>query len=251
MQMQETLPEGICPHGAVTDGALDRAVCTSCMERECVGVYRNTALVCRCEIASVEKVTAQCLACRPLFFDGGGVTLTGGEVTTQLPAVKELLAALRAAGVHTAIETNATHPELPALYPYLNLLIADYKHVDPAVHKRVTGQDNARVLPNLRAALRAGLPVWIRLPLIGGFNTAREYPTRFARALVPLLEEGPFAVECLRYHEYGRDKWHQCGLPYAMDSDNWTAAGGPAVDEDTVRAFENTFRAAGLTVQHT
>ena len=251
MQVQKTLPDGICPHGAIINNTLDRTVCASCTGRECVSINRNTALVCRCETYSVEQVTALCLQSRPMFFDGGGVTLTGGEVSMQLPAVKELLGHLHAAGVHTAIETNATHPALATLYPELSLLIADCKHVDPAIHKRVTGQDNAQVLPNLREALRRGVPLWIRIPLIGGFNTAPEDPVRFAQALAPLLDDGPFTVECLRYHEYGRDKWTQCGLSYPMRDKCWTEAGGPTVDEDTVRVFENTFRAAGLTVSHT
>ena len=65
------------------------------------------------KIETTEALTAFILSARPMFFDGGGVTLTGGEATTQFEAVKELLSGLRAEGINTCIETNASHPRLP------------------------------------------------------------------------------------------------------------------------------------------
>jgi pyruvate formate lyase activating enzyme len=51
---------------------------------------------------TVEEIAEAVLSARPMFFDGGGLTLTGGEATLQLDAVKELLTLVRAAGVDTA-----------------------------------------------------------------------------------------------------------------------------------------------------
>ena len=44
MQVQKTLPDGICPHGAIINNTLDRTVCASCTGRECVSINRNTAV---------------------------------------------------------------------------------------------------------------------------------------------------------------------------------------------------------------
>ena len=64
------------------------------------------------------KSLKRSLSCKPMFFDGGGVTFSGGEATMQFGALKELLKRLKEAGIHTAIETNGTHARLEELFPY-------------------------------------------------------------------------------------------------------------------------------------
>lgn len=39
-----------------------------------------------CRTIEVNALVDECLSCRPMFFDGGGVTLTGGEVSMQFDA---------------------------------------------------------------------------------------------------------------------------------------------------------------------
>ena len=58
-----------------------------------------------------------------MFFEGGGVTLTGGEVGLQLDRVKQLLIQLKKEQINTCIETNGTSPRLPELFPFLDYLI--------------------------------------------------------------------------------------------------------------------------------
>ena len=74
---------------------------------------------------------------KPLFFDGGGVTLTGGEATLQFEGVKALLSELKKAGIHTALETNGSHPRLEELLPQTDLLIFDLKHWDFSLAREV------------------------------------------------------------------------------------------------------------------
>ena len=76
----------------------------------------------------VDEVYEEILSCKPMFFDGGGVTFSGGEATMQFEALKELLKRLKEAGIHTAIETNGTHARLEELFPYVDQLIMDCKH---------------------------------------------------------------------------------------------------------------------------
>lgn len=60
---------------------------------------------------------------------GGGVTLSGGEVLLQPAFALDLLRALRARGVHTAIESNLNVPfsVLEPLLPELDLVMCDLK----------------------------------------------------------------------------------------------------------------------------
>ena len=153
---------------------------------------------------------------RMMFFDGGGVTLTGGEVTVQLDEVKEFLFAIHNDGVHTCIETNGISSRLTELFPVVDYLIMDIKHYDSKIHKSVTGIGNEKTIENIRCALRAGKQPALRIPLIGGFNAATEDAKGFC-ALFDLLGINENAtLELLPYHEYGRDKYKKLGLEYKM-----------------------------------
>lgn len=189
----------------------------------------------------VEAVARAVIAARPMFFDGGGLTLTGGEATVQFDAVRELLERIREAGVHAVIETNATHPRLPELFPLISLLIADFKHPDEAAHLNFTGVSGETVRKNLERAADAGVELLIRIPLIHGVNDDgaalegfRAYLSRFA---------GRANVEVLRYHEYGKDKWAKAGLSYQME-DAFLPTG-------RAEALEKLLKAEGLTVIRT
>ena len=86
---------------------------------------------------------------RAMFFDGGGVTFTGGEATCQFWALKDILTQLHHVGISTALETNGTSPRLPELFPVLDELIMDFKHYDAQIHKKVIGVGNETIKQNL------------------------------------------------------------------------------------------------------
>lgn len=162
---------------------------------------------------SVEEMKNEILSCRPMFFDGGGVTLTGGEVSIQLPAVLELFKLLEESGINRAIETNAQNPELTRLFPYLDHLIMDIKSADGEKLSEVTGGKLEPILSNLSAA--AGkVDTLVHIPLIHGFNDSDRDIDGFINLLMPFRES--IRVELLAYHEYGKDKWAKCGLLYNM-----------------------------------
>ncbi len=193
---------------------------------------------------SVEELLDECLRSRPMFFGGGGVTLTGGEVCVQLDAALLLLAGLKSGGVNTCIETNAAHPRLEELFPHLDLLIADLKHVDAQIHQAFTGLDCAGVQRNLAKAAACSLPLWVRIPMIGGFNADAAFIPGFISFFEELKAIGAdLSVEILPYHEYGKSKWEQLGLTYAVENAH--------VDIAVLREFETAFQSAGIRVIHT
>ena len=177
------------------------------------------------------------VSCAPMFFGGGGATLTGGEPTVQFEAVKELLLALKAAGINTAIETNGTHPKLPSLFPVVDHLMIDFKHPDDEIHRELTGVGNGTVKQNIEAAALLGKPVLVRLLLLEGHNTQylREYLEFFGS-----VNTSRISFEFLRYHEYGKDKWKG---GYAFP---------PAfVTDETLSKFKRAFTEASLKIVHT
>lgn len=190
----------------------------------------------------VEDVARQVISARPMYFEGGGLTLTGGEATVQFDAVKALLTAVKAAGINTCMETNASHPRLAELFPLLDTLIADLKHPFEAQHRQWTGIGNGQVIENLKAAAAYGMPLQLRTPLIHGVNDDDTAMAGF-RDIYSGLSRPGMTVEFLRYHEYGREKWEKLGKRYQMEN--------AYVTDERVQAFENACRQAGVSVIRT
>ena len=165
---------------------------------------------------SVEDMAKQIVAAEPMFFDGGGVTFTGGEPTHQFEALKKLLVILKEKGISTAIETNGTNPRLPELFELIDFLIMDFKHYDSVKLKEYTGVGNETVIANIKAAFEQRSQLLLRIPLINGFNADRADAEGFARVLSHVMKKEGFALEVLSYHEYGKDKWEQNGMSYTM-----------------------------------
>lgn len=238
----QELPEGVCPKGAVRDGTLNRALCRECRERECTTIHRNQSISFSYQQRDVSGLISEAVHSRTLFFDGGGVTVTGGEATLQFEELKDLLFGLKREGIHTALETNGTHKRLLELLPALDVLIIDLKHIDDGIHKAYTGLSNGEILKNIREASRQAKELWVRTPLIHGFNDDPRWIPEFLRFYDTCSSER-MKLELLLYHEYGREKWGQCGKEYTF-SDGF-------VDEALREDFEKAYKEHGLTVVRT
>jgi pyruvate formate lyase activating enzyme len=192
----------------------------------------------------IRDVAQQICSSRMMFFDGGGVTFTGGEVTLQFEALKELLTLLKQENIHTCIETNGCHIRLPELFPLVDHLIMDCKHHDPKIHQAVTGVSCALTHQNLRLAIEAGKQPAVRIPLIGGFNAAPEDALRFAALFRDLGLPGNGTLELLPYHEYGKDKYKALSMDYTMTE-------AARISPSTVSEFTRIFTDAGIHVIRT
>jgi len=206
--------------------------CPWCSNPEC---FSAASL---CSTIRVADIIREAVGAKALFFSGGGVTFTGGEPTLQFSPLRDCLAELCECGVHTCMESNASHPELPALFPLIDHLILDCKHHDPVAHEKWTGAPLASVLENIKIAAKEREQLLLRIPLIGGVNASEDDARAFA-ALLPSLA-GAFPVELLRYHEYGKPKWERAGLEYTMQN--------AEVTQEQAARFAEILRAAGLKV---
>ena len=168
------------------------------------------------QLVSVNQLVDEAIRCKPMFFSGGGITLTGGEVTEQFDAVKSLLEQLKAHDISTCIETNGTHPRLPELFPLIDYLIMDCKHYQDDRHREVIGAPLHTILQNIRLAGQQRQQLAVRIPLIGGFNASEADAVGFAQLFQDLGIQNIATIELLRYHEYGKDKYQALGLPYHM-----------------------------------
>jgi len=242
MESNLPIPSHICPFGGVDKGRLNRAICSTCQDRPCLTHPDSVGVKLSCHRVTLEALLAECEQARPLYFDKGGVTLSGGEPTLQFDAVKALLQGLHHLAINTAMETNGFHPLLSELFTTVDQLIIDCKHTDAAKHSSVTGDNNQRTLQNLALAFAQHPNLLVRTPLVHGFNDDdaalegfldfyRHQDTRHAN------------FEFLRYHELGVIKWKQCGMDYTMHNAD--------VPEETRLKFEGAFRANGYKVVRT
>ena len=168
---------------------------------------------------TVESSVKEAISCKMMFIDGGGVTLTGGEVTCQKDAVTKLLNQLKENGIHTCIETNSSLKNCEEIFKIVDYMIADFKSPDAEKLKPITGADLDVVKDNLLFRAKTGKPLLIRIPLINGFNNDKENAVLFAEFFEKLkLESGneKLCFEILTYHEYGKEKWQKIGREYTV-----------------------------------
>lgn len=190
----------------------------------------------------IEDMVDEVRRSRSMFFDGGGVTFTGGEPTAQFEPLRALLETLKDMDIDTAIETNGTHPRLPELFDWLDHLMIDLKQPFPEKHRTVTGVALEQIKQNITLAAQAGKDLLVRIPMVNGYNTAPEDMAAFAGFLSGLACPN-LRVELLRYHEYGKGKWEKLGLPY-------TVTGGYVTDEQ-YDAFAAMLHQSGVVTVRT
>jgi pyruvate formate lyase activating enzyme len=158
--------------GAVPVGeSWDRSLCSlcgSCIEA-CPADARELA---GCD-SEVHELVDRLERDRAFFeASGGGVTFSGGEPLAQPEFLKDCLIECRRRGLHTTVDTCglAARTTLLEVAELTDLILYDIKHMDPDRHRAETGSDNRVILDNIRALSETRVEVWIRVPLIPGFN---------------------------------------------------------------------------------
>jgi pyruvate formate lyase activating enzyme len=211
-----------CPRGAHTavDGQrnFNRRLCTAC--GTCVRTCYAEALKLVGREVAGPAVLAEVLEDRAFYANsGGGVTLSGGEPLCQQAFAIEVLRLCRDAGVHTAIETNLAWPweHVEPVLPWLDLLMADIKTMDTALHRQWTGTGNERVLDNVRRLAGRDLPLIIRTPVIPGVNDTEKEIGRIADFIADLPNLQYY--ELLPYHPLGLGKYASLGMASSIPED--------------------------------
>jgi len=211
-----------CPEGCLEPGAGDgiRLNRDCCLLPECGACqhacYANALNICG-RYLTVSEVMEEVELDREFYErSSGGVTFSGGEPFAQPDFLAALAREAKARGLHTAVETcgQAAWEAMEPALDWLDLVLCDIKHMDPAVHERLTGRPNTRILDNLRAMDARGLPIRLRLPLIPGLNDSEDNLRATGELAVTLRHL--VALDVLPYHRMGEPKWRQLGRDYAL-----------------------------------
>jgi pyruvate formate lyase activating enzyme len=169
----------------------------------------------------------------------GGVTYSGGEPLMQDRFIVKMLAASKAMGIHTTIETNGYLGERlsDAELQTVDLVMLGIKAWGNEKHKKLTGRDLDPTLAFARRLAQVKKPMWVRFVLVPGLTDDPEDIANIARFAAGLgnVER----VDVLPFHQMGRFKWEKLGMRYALND------AVPPSPEATERAVE-IFRKEGL-----
>ena len=203
----------VCKHGAhtFTDGGhrYDRSSCALC--GECAQHCLGAALTYFGKEVSADELLPALLEDRDFYeTSGGGVTLSGGECLAQADFCAELLARLKAEGIHTAVDTCGSVPRenFDKVIPYTDIFLYDVKAFDEDVHIRCTGQSNRLILENLRYLDGLGRDIEIRIPYVPGYNDGQmEKIAAFLKTLQHVR-----GIKVLAYHNFAGSKYAALGM---------------------------------------
>jgi pyruvate formate lyase activating enzyme len=174
------------------------------------------ALAIKGDWLSASEIAVKVRRMRPFFeHSGGGITLSGGEVTAQVDFAAAVLAGCQADNIHTAIETcGATSWErLARLAQYTDLILYDLKLVDECAHRRWTGASNQQILDNARRLAAGNYHVQIRVPLIPGITDALDN----VRGIADFMHDaGLNRIALMPYNDSASAKYEWLGRPYEI-----------------------------------
>ena len=208
-------PEGLRPEPQVQ---FFTAECIGCLR--CGGIH-NLENVSNCPTGAlkqvgkdytVEELMEQIRKDRDFYGCDGGVTFSGGECLMQAEFVAEMLKRAKGEGLTTAVDTCGFVPwkSIEKTIPFCDTYLYDVKCADPELHMAYTGQRNERILENLRKLSASGGMIWIRIPVIPGFND-RDTEMQAMADIVNGIP-GVQKVTLMPYHTLGKSKYETLGM---------------------------------------
>ncbi len=233
----------VCSARSIENGTLkiDREKCVKC--GKCAEICLNDAN----EIIGKEMTTTEVfeeVIKDKMFYDtsGGGLTVTGGEPSSQPDFTLELLTLAKANGISLAIETCGigSRDFYKKAADLGTTFLFDIKCIDPVRHKELTGADNAHIMANLKYLMDRGTGIIIRLPLVPDCNDSDEDIAKLSAFLNQNKERYRYA-EIMPYHTLGIGKPEKLGITSSYIHDS-------ATDEEISR-WTSLFNSHGIDVR--
>lgn len=150
---------------------------------------------------------------------GGGITFSGGEPLLQAKELGEIMGDSALSGISRAVDTagNVSWESFGEVLPYTDLFLYDVKCMDTERHRKGTGAGNDQIQENLERLCHTGKEIWIRIPVIPGWNDSDQEMSAIAQRLQELLTIpgcGIDRIQLLPFHRFGEEKYGRLGWEY-------------------------------------
>ena len=232
--------ETICPTHAITfmdeKIHIDSHTCSHCLA--CIKECPVRALEAQGKEMTVEEVIEEVCKDKVFYEDGGGMTLSGGEMMSQPDFALQMLLAAKEEGIHTCVETTGfvSQETFERLLPYIDYILFDMKHWNSERHKWGTGVDNTLILSNMKIAADMHKEILPRIPVIPGFNDSNNDAKQFSALLHALSTN---RCQLLPFHQFGENKYHLLSRPYDYEN-------VPSLHREDLEDYCDTFHQCGI-----
>lgn len=209
----------VCPLNAIdlTNDTLgiDRSQCNVC--GKCAEVCNAEAIKLLGQPRTVEELLGEAKKDLVIYkHSRGGVILSGGEPLMYPDFTGKLLRRFKEEGISVGVDTCGHRPwaDIEPMLAYLDFFLWDIKHMNPESHRKFTGVSNKLILGNARSAARKNVPLYIRIPVIPGYNDSEQNiraTCEFSLTLPSVVE-----VHLLPLHHLGRARYESLDRPYPI-----------------------------------
>lgn len=234
----------ICKNNArkIIDGRLllDYDFCGCCLQ--CKKVCKSHAVSLVGRKYTLEEIMTEVKKDLVFYEQGGGVTLTGGEIFMQYEFVLELCKLLRSENIHIAIETSGftSTSKFQNLAAYCDLIYIDLKHYDNEKHLEGTGVSIFPILINIAWLAESDRNFVVRIPVIPDYNDSLRDAEGYAQKLAELNVK---QVQLLPFHSFGAKKYAFLGKEYRYK--NYSS-----LVKDDLEEYKNTLHRYGVIVSN-
>lgn len=168
--------------------------------------------------------------------NGGGVTFSGGEPLLQADFVAEIAKRCHENDISVYIDTacSCNFEEIEKVLPYTDVFLTDFKAASPKMMRKMTGADYNLVINNIKRLAKKS-NVWIRIPIIPGYNDSRDVMENAGEIFCGAK------AELLPFHRLAASKYKAMGMEYAY------ASCVPPADEK-MNELKNLLRSKGVIV---
>lgn len=158
------------------------------------------------------------------FYIDGGITVSGGEPLLQIDFLIELFKKCKKENIHTCLDTSGitfdknSHKKFDKLIKYTSLVLLDIKHIDPNIHKDLTGFNNQNVIDFARYLDENNVKVIILHVVLKSYLLDMNNLRKLGKFLSTLknIEK----IEVLPYHTLGVEKYKKLEIPYPLEGMN-------------------------------
>jgi len=152
---------------------------------------------------------------------------------------KKLLWDLKEEDISIGVDVCGHVPwaSIEEILPYIDFFLWDIKHMDSKKHRELTGVPNELILNNARSVSNRNIPLYIRVPVIPGYNDSEENiraTCEFARGLPSVVE-----VDLLPFHHLGKARYESLNRVYPI-------ANIPLIPESALQNMEQLVESYGL-----